>query len=84
MSLTPEQRAIIERIGTLSRQFQAILRQHETAQDEARVRDATATLTLQMTNAMAERRQRELAAIFTRHIDAFAEFIDTMIEEKGA
>jgi chemotaxis regulatin CheY-phosphate phosphatase CheZ len=76
--LTPEQRAIVERIGALSRQFQEALRQHEIAQDEARQRDAAAAVFLQMTASMNAKRQRELAAIFARHVDAFTEFIDTL------
>jgi hypothetical protein len=74
MSLTPEQRAIANRLGDLSREYEAKLRANQIAQAEARQRVLNAAGELQI----AVDRNMELLDIFRRHNDAFAEFIDTL------
>jgi alkylated DNA nucleotide flippase Atl1 len=72
--LTPEQRAIVVRMGDLARQYDEALRHHERDQAEATQRVVNAVLELQH----AIDRGRQMQAIFTQYGNAFAEFVDTL------
>jgi len=74
MNYTPEQRAIIQRIGEISARFDATVASHREAQVAAgrNLIDAVAALTT------AIERSNELMPLFLQHGDAFREFLDTL------
>jgi hypothetical protein len=74
MDYTPEQRAIIARIGDISARYHAIVEEHRRAQIAAggAMLDAISALTA------AIDRSNELAPLFLAHGDAFREFLDTL------
>jgi hypothetical protein len=74
MDYTPEQRAIIARIGDISARYHDTVRRHQVAQTEAgqRMLDAVSALTAVM------ERSNELTTLFLEHGDAFREFLDSL------
>jgi hypothetical protein len=74
MNYTPEQRAIIARIGNISARYYAIAEQHRLAQIAA----GRATLDAISALTAAIDRSNELAPLFLEHGDAFREFLDTL------
>lgn len=74
MDYTPEQRAIIVRMGEISAQIEATVARHRETQIAAggSMVDAVAALTA------AIDRSNELMPLFLQHGDAFREFLDTL------
>jgi hypothetical protein len=74
MTYTPEQRALIQRIGEISQRFNETLRRQQEAQlaEGQHLIDAVTALTAAMN------RSRELMPLFQQHGDAFREFLDTL------
>jgi len=71
---TPEQRAIIARMGDISARYHETVRRHQVAQLETgqKMLDAVSALTA------AIDRSNELTTLFLQHGDAFREFLDTL------
>ena len=74
VNYTPEQRAIIARMGDVSARYHATVVRHRDAQLRAgqTMIDAVAALTAVM------ERSNELTTLFLEHGDAFREFLDTL------
>jgi hypothetical protein len=85
MNYTAEQRAIIQRMGEISRQFDMVLVRHREAQAAANAaqvgvsRDVVLALSAAIGRlAMATEQSNELWPLFKQHGDAFRELLDTL------
>ena len=74
MDYTPEQRAIITRIGEVSTRYHTMLERHRTAQVQAGQTLVEAAVAV----AVAIERSNELAPLFREHGDLFREFLDSL------
>jgi hypothetical protein len=74
MDHTPEQRAIITRMGEVSARSRAVLERHRATQVEAGRTLIGAAVAL----AVAIEHSNELAPLFQEHDDLFREFLDSL------